>query len=147
MHQNILKYKILETENLLSLAGDQMGLLVGATLIQNPDYFGATLPAVGVLDMLRFTEFTEGWGWRGDYGSPLINEYDFIRGNLKISPYHQIKVDECYSPTLTTTGRRMIELCRLTLINLLPGCKSIRVVRIPFCFMTPQGLGTVQATE
>ena len=81
------------------------GLLVGATLIQNPDYFGATLPAVGVLDMLRFTEFTEGWGWRGDYGSPLINEYDFIR-NLKISPYHQIKVDECYSPTLTTTGRR-----------------------------------------
>ena len=61
------------------------GLLVGATLIQNPDYFGATLPAVGVLDMLRFTEFTEGWGWRGDYGSPLINEYDFIR-NLKISP-------------------------------------------------------------
>ena len=62
------------------------GLLVGATLIQNPDYFGATLPAVGVLDMLRFTEFTEGWGWRGDYGSPLINEDDFVR-NLKISPY------------------------------------------------------------
>lgn len=81
------------------------GLLVGATLIQNPNYFGATLPAVGVLDMLRFTEFTEGWGWRGDYGSPLINKDDFVR-NLKISPYHQIKVDECYSPTLTTTGRR-----------------------------------------
>ena len=81
------------------------GLLVGATLVQNPDYFGAALPAVGVLDMLRFTEFTEGWGWRGDYGSPLLNREDFAR-NIKISPYHQLKIDECYSPTLTTTGRR-----------------------------------------
>ena len=81
------------------------GLLVGTTLIQNPDYFGATLPAVGVLDMLRFTEFTEGWGWRGDYGSPLENLDDFAR-NLQISPYHQLKIDECYSPTLTTTARR-----------------------------------------
>ena len=81
------------------------GLLVGTTLIQNPNYFGATLPAVGVLDMLRFTEFTEGWGWRGDYGSPLQNEVDFKR-NLKISPYHQLKIGECYSPTLTTTARR-----------------------------------------
>ena len=81
------------------------GLLVGTTLIQNPDYFGATLPAVGVLDMLRFTEFTEGWGWRGDYGSPLENLDDFAR-NLQISPYHQLKIGECYSPTLTTTARR-----------------------------------------
>ena len=81
------------------------GLLVGTTLIQNPDYFGAALPAVGVLDMLRFTEFTEGWGWRGDYGSPLQNLDDFAR-NLQISPYHQLKIDECYSPTLTTTARR-----------------------------------------
>ncbi len=81
------------------------GLLVGTTLIQNPDYFGATLPAVGVLDMLRFTEFTEGWGWRGDYGSPLENLDDFKR-NLQISPYHQLKIGECYSPTLTTTARR-----------------------------------------
>ncbi len=81
------------------------GLLVGTTLIQNPNYFGATLPAVGVLDMLRFTEFTEGWGWRGDYGSPLENLDDFAR-NLQISPYHQLKIGECYSPTLTTTARR-----------------------------------------
>src|SRR6056300_448920 len=81
------------------------GLLVGTTLIQNPNYFGATLPAVEVLDMLRFTEFTEGWGWRGDYGSPLENLDDFAR-NLQISPYHQLKIGECYSPTLTTTARR-----------------------------------------
>ena len=81
------------------------GLLVGATLIQNPNYFGAALPAVGVMDMIRFTEFTEGWGWRGDYGYPIINQEDFDR-NIKISPYHQIQPDVCYSPTLTTTARR-----------------------------------------
>ena len=81
------------------------GLLVGATLIQNPNYFGAALPAVGVMDMIRFTEFTEGWGWRGDYGYPIINQEDFHR-NIKISPYHQIQPNVCYSPTLTTTARR-----------------------------------------
>ena len=81
------------------------GLLVGTTLVQNPNYFGAALPAVGVMDMIRFTEFTEGWGWRGDYGSPILNQTDFQR-NIKISPYHQTKIDVCYSPTLTTTGRR-----------------------------------------
>ena len=81
------------------------GLLVGTTLVQNPNYFGATLPAVGVLDMLRFTEFTEGWGWRGDYGSPLLNDLDFDF-NIGISPYHQLKKGECYSPTLVTTARR-----------------------------------------
>jgi len=81
------------------------GLLVGTSLVQNPNYFGATLPAVGVLDMLRFTEFTEGWGWRGDYGSPLLNKADFDF-NIEISPYHQLKEGECYSPTLVTTARR-----------------------------------------
>ena len=81
------------------------GLLVGTSLVQNPNYFGATLPAVGVLDMLRFTEFTEGWGWRGDYGSPLLSKEDFDF-NFGISPYHQLENGECYSPTLVTTGRR-----------------------------------------
>lgn len=81
------------------------GLLVGATLIQNPNYFGAALPAVGVMDMIRFTEFTEGWGWRGDYGYPILNQEDFHR-NIEISPYHQTKIGVCYSPTLTTTARR-----------------------------------------
>ena len=81
------------------------GLLVGTTLIQNPNYFGAALPAVGVMDMIRFTEFTEGWGWRGDYGYPILNQNDFQR-NIEISPYHQTKMDICYSPTLTTTARR-----------------------------------------
>ncbi|GIR08393.1 MAG: hypothetical protein CM15mP19_01890 [Gammaproteobacteria bacterium] len=81
------------------------GLLVGATLIQNPNYFGAALPAVGVMDMIRFTEFTEGWGWRGDYGYPILSQEDFHR-NIEISPYHQTKIGVCYSPTLTTTARR-----------------------------------------
>ena len=65
----------------------------------------AALPAVGVMDMIRFTEFTEGWGWRGDYGYPILNQEDFHR-NIEISPYHQTKIGVCYSPTLTTTARR-----------------------------------------
>ena len=87
------------------------------------------LPAVGVLDMLRFTEFTEGWGWRGDYGSPLENLDDFAR-NLQISPYHQLKIGECYSPALTTTARRDDRVVPSHRTNLLQEYKNIRDVII-----------------
>ena len=78
------------------------GLLVGATMLQRPNLFGATLPGVGVMDMLRFNKFTIGWAWESDYGSPEKPE-DF-QVLVKYSPYHNIERGECYPPTLITTS-------------------------------------------
>lgn len=78
------------------------GLLVGAVETQRPDLWGACLPAVGVLDMLRFPQFTIGWGWVGDYGSSANpDEFKVLHG---FSPYHNVKPGVCYPPTLITTG-------------------------------------------
>jgi prolyl oligopeptidase len=82
--------------------GSNGGLLVGATMIQRPELFGAAIPAVGVLDMLRFHKFTIGWAWTGDYGSS-DNEEEF-RYLLKYSPLHNLKKGTCYPPTLITTA-------------------------------------------
>jgi alpha-beta hydrolase superfamily lysophospholipase len=70
------------------------GLLVGASLLQRPELFGATLPGVGVMDMLRFNKFTIGWAWESDYGSPEIE--DDFKVLIKYSPYHNIKPEKCY---------------------------------------------------
>jgi len=78
------------------------GLLVGATMLQRPNLFGAALPGVGVMDMLRFNKFTIGWAWESDYGSPEKPE-DF-QVLVKYSPYHNIERGECYPPTLITTS-------------------------------------------
>ena len=80
------------------------GLLVGASLLQRPELFGATLPGVGVMDMLRFNKFTIGWAWESDYGSPEIE--DDFKILIKYSPYHNIKAKKCYPPTLITTSAR-----------------------------------------
>ena len=78
------------------------GLLVGACLTQRPNLYGACLPAVGVMDMLRFHKFTVGWGWVSDYGSP--DESTMFEALHAYSPYHNIKSDTTYPPTLITTG-------------------------------------------
>ena len=78
------------------------GLLVGATFLQSPTLFGATLPAVGVMDMLRFNKFTIGWAWESDYGSP--ENIDGFSALIKYSPYHNIARDVCYPPALITTS-------------------------------------------
>jgi len=78
------------------------GLLVGACLTQRPDLFGAALPIVGVLDMLRFHKFTIGWAWVSDYGSP-DNPVDFNYLSA-YSPYHHIQDGQAYPPTLICTG-------------------------------------------
>jgi prolyl oligopeptidase len=82
--------------------GSNGGLLVGAVLNQRPELFGAALPAVGVMDMLRFTEFTIGWAWTSDYGSPK-NPEEF-KALYAYSPLHNIKPGTKYPATLVTTA-------------------------------------------
>lgn len=78
------------------------GLLVGAAITQRPDLFAAALPAVGVMDMLRFHKFTIGWAWVDDYGSSDTPEG--FKTLYAYSPYHNIKSDVVYPPTLITTA-------------------------------------------
>ncbi|MEX2217538.1 MAG: prolyl oligopeptidase family serine peptidase [Phycisphaerales bacterium] len=82
--------------------GSNGGLLVGACLNQRPELFGAAIPQVGVMDMLRFHEFTVGWGWIGDYGS--AKDPAEFRALQAYSPYHNIRDGVCYPPTLITTA-------------------------------------------
>jgi prolyl oligopeptidase len=78
------------------------GLLVGACLTQHPELFGAAVPEVGVMDMLRFDKFTIGWAWKSDYGDPDVPEqYRWLRA---YSPLHNIKPGAAYPPTLVMTG-------------------------------------------
>ncbi len=78
------------------------GLLVGAVVNQRPDLFAAALPAVGVMDMLRFDQFTAGRYWTDDYGDPS-READF-RNLLRYSPYHNIRDGVDYPAILVSTA-------------------------------------------
>jgi len=78
------------------------GLLIGACLTQRPDLFGACVPVVGVLDMLRFHKWTIGWAWTSDYGSP--DDPEQFRALLAYSPYHNVRAGTAYPPTLIATG-------------------------------------------
>ncbi|MGB7763108.1 MAG: prolyl oligopeptidase family serine peptidase [Bryobacteraceae bacterium] len=89
------------TPKLAIFGGSNGGLLVGACLNQRPDLFGAAMPAVGVMDMLRFPKFTDGAGWVGEYGSPEDAE-DF-KTLLAYSPLHNIRKTQ-YPATLITTS-------------------------------------------
>lgn len=91
------------TPKLAIAGGSNGGLLVGACETQRPDLFGACLPAVGVMDMIRFDLFTIGWAWRSDYGYPAEEKDEFL-ANLAYSPYHNIEEGTCYPPTLITTA-------------------------------------------
>jgi prolyl oligopeptidase len=94
--------KITSPSKLAIQGGSNGGLLVGAVLNQRPDLFGAALPAVGVMDMLRFPKFTIGWAWTSDYGSPAVkDEFEAI---YKYSPLHNIKMGAKYPATLITTA-------------------------------------------
>ncbi len=84
--------------------GSNGGLLVGACMTQRPDLFAAALPAVGVMDMLRFHQFTIGWAWCSEYGTPE-NEEEF-KVLLSYSPLHNLTVGTAYPATLITTAER-----------------------------------------
>ena len=89
-------------EKLAIGGGSNGGLLVGACMTQRPELFGAALPAVGVMDMLRFHKFTIGWAWQSEYGSP-DNAEDF-RVLRAYSPLHNLRPGTRYPATLVTTG-------------------------------------------
>ncbi len=98
----LIAHKVTSTPKLAINGGSNGGLLVGACLTQRPDLFGAAVPEVGVMDMLRFHKFTLGWGWKSDYGSSETKEgFDTL---MKYSPLHTIKPGVKYPPTLVTTG-------------------------------------------
>lgn len=90
------------SDKLAIMGGSNGGLLVGACMTQRPDLFAAALPAVGVMDMLRFNQFTIGWAWESDYGSPQ-NEEEF-QALYRYSPLHNLKSGTAYPATLITTA-------------------------------------------
>ena len=89
-------------ERLAIAGGSNGGLLVGAVLNQRPELFGAALPAVGVMDMLRFHRFTIGWAWVTEYGSAdSVHQFPYL---MRYSPLHNIRPGTRYPATLITTA-------------------------------------------
>ena len=98
----LVENKYTSKEKLAIAGGSNGGLLVGACMVQRPDLFAVALPAVGVMDMLRYHKFTIGWGWAVEYGSSDNKEqFEYI---YKYSPLHNIKDGVEYPATLVTTG-------------------------------------------
>jgi prolyl oligopeptidase len=100
--QWLIDNKYTSTPKLAIGGGSNGGLLVGAALTQRPDLFGAALPAVGVMDMLRFQKFTIGWAWVSDYGSS--DDAEDFKALYAYSPLHNIKPGASYPPTMVTTA-------------------------------------------
>jgi len=92
------------SKNLAIGGGSNGGLLVGACMVQRPELFGAALPAVGVMDMLRFHLFTIGWAWVGDYGSS--DDPEEFKALLEYSPLHTLVDGTAYPATMVTTADR-----------------------------------------
>ena len=90
-------------EKIAISGGSNGGLLVGACMTQRPDLFGVALPAVGVMDMLRYHKFTIGWHWAGDYGTSEDSK-EMFEYLYNYSPLHNIKDSVEYPATLVTTA-------------------------------------------
>jgi prolyl oligopeptidase len=97
----LIANKYSSRDRLAIQGGSNGGLLVGAVLNQRPDLFGAAIPQVGVMDMLRFHTFTIGWNWIADYGSS--DNAEEFKALYAYSPLHNIKAQH-YPPTLITTA-------------------------------------------
>ena len=101
--QWLIENKYTSSKKLAIAGGSNGGLLVGACMTQRPDLFAAALPAVGVMDMLRFHKFTIGWAWCAEYGNPEENEAEF-QAIYQYSPLHNLKSGTAYPATLVTTA-------------------------------------------
>ncbi|MDG1072502.1 MAG: prolyl oligopeptidase family serine peptidase [Akkermansiaceae bacterium] len=101
--EHLIEKKYTSSPRLAIAGGSNGGLLVGACLTQRPDLYGACLPAVGVMDMLRFQKFTIGWAWQAEYGFPdkNVDEFKYLLG---YSPYHNLKKGTKYPATMVTTS-------------------------------------------
>ncbi|WP_316754632.1 prolyl oligopeptidase family serine peptidase [Pedobacter aquatilis] len=98
----LIKEKYTNPAKIAISGGSNGGLLVGACMTQRPELFKVALPAVGVLDMLRYHKFTVGWGWVVEYGtSDQKDDFDYL---IKYSPLHNIKTGVNYPATLITTA-------------------------------------------
>jgi prolyl oligopeptidase len=98
----LIKEKYTNPGKIAISGGSNGGLLVGACMTQRPELFKVALPAVGVLDMLRYHKFTVGWGWVVEYGSSeKETDFNYL---IKYSPLHQIKSGVNYPATLITTA-------------------------------------------
>ncbi len=102
--ETLIRLRYTTADRLAIRGGSNGGLLVGAVMTQRPELFGACLPAVGVMDMLRFHKFTIGWAWVSEFGSS-DDEAQF-KMLLRYSPLHNIKPETCYPATLVTTADR-----------------------------------------
>ncbi|MDA7652331.1 prolyl oligopeptidase family serine peptidase [Akkermansiaceae bacterium] len=99
--EHLISNKFTTSKKLSIAGGSNGGLLVGACMVQRPELYGACLPAVGVMDMLRFHKFTIGWAWQAEYGKPEDPE-DF-KNLLTYSPYHNLKPSN-YPATMVITS-------------------------------------------
>lgn len=98
----LISEKYTNSQKLAIRGGSNGGLLVGAVMTQRPELFKVALPAVGVMDMLRFHKFTVGWGWAVEYGNPdTASHFPFL---YKYSPYHNLKPGTQYPATMVTTA-------------------------------------------
>ena len=99
----LIAQKYTSSQYLAIRGGSNGGLLVGATMTQRPDLMKVALPAVGVMDMLRYHTFTAGAGWAYDYGTAQDSKemFNYLKG---YSPVHNVKKDIQYPATMVTTG-------------------------------------------
>ena len=100
--EQLIADKVTSSAHLTIEGGSNGGLLVGAVMTQRPELFAVALPAVGVLDMLRYHKFTGGAAWATEYGS--ADEADAFPYLLGYSPLHNVKAGTCYPATLITTA-------------------------------------------
>jgi prolyl oligopeptidase len=98
----LIREKYTSSSKLAIRGGSNGGLLVGAAMTQRPELFKVALPAVGVMDMLRFQKFTIGWAWVTEYGSSdKPEQFDYL---VKYSPLHNLEKGTKYPATLVTTA-------------------------------------------